>query len=603
MIINTSIKVKNYKCFGDEEQGFEKIYPLNIIIGKNNSGKSSLIDLIQHSFGDNEKLLNIENGFTKCIVNFQLNPEVIENVATNYAIQQGRIDAKDSWLESIKTILLNSNETDSIKLYIENNGNVEFITNANILGQFRDAFYIFLINFFRTKKFRRINAERDILKEMFREKIELNENGSGATNMIWKYLSIEGFDQNIIKKELLSYINQIVKPDIEFTDITIKEENIENRQGARGEIFFEDKSNSWIALSKMGSGVKTIILVLLNLIVLPEIQSIKRENYVFGFEELENNLHPSLQRRLFNFITEYAEINKCYFFITTHSNIVIDIFSHNKNAQLIHVETRGGNSVAKQVTTHFEQRNVLKDLDFKASDLLLSNGVIWVEGPSDAIYIELLLSLFKTTNENLINFNYCIQPLSTAIWKYAGFTDFDWEKVNFDELQNQIISLAKLNHNHLIVLDKDDNYEDIPPSKNEEFKNKTGQNKAKLIHESMIFANHDETNLENNHGESKDGKLLFWINDGTFETYLEHFIVNKGKEFSKYFSKHKTLNYFEKKRAGGDHSKSKVELATEIAQFVSNSDCSIYDLAPKGSDLLSKVEKLVMTIKSWNEVK
>lgn len=37
MILDNSIKVKNYKCFGDEEQGFEKIFPINIIIGRNNS--------------------------------------------------------------------------------------------------------------------------------------------------------------------------------------------------------------------------------------------------------------------------------------------------------------------------------------------------------------------------------------------------------------------------------------------------------------------------------------------------------------------------------------------------------------------------------------
>src|SRR5262245_48992038 len=43
------IKISNYKCFGDEKCGYEKILPINLIIGRNNSGKSSLIDLIAYT--------------------------------------------------------------------------------------------------------------------------------------------------------------------------------------------------------------------------------------------------------------------------------------------------------------------------------------------------------------------------------------------------------------------------------------------------------------------------------------------------------------------------------------------------------------------------
>ncbi len=43
-----SVKIKGYKCFKDEFAGFDKIMPVNIIIGRNNSEKSTLIDLIEH---------------------------------------------------------------------------------------------------------------------------------------------------------------------------------------------------------------------------------------------------------------------------------------------------------------------------------------------------------------------------------------------------------------------------------------------------------------------------------------------------------------------------------------------------------------------------
>ena len=41
-----SIKIKNYKCF-IEPEGFDEIKRMNIIIGRNNSGKSSLLDVIE----------------------------------------------------------------------------------------------------------------------------------------------------------------------------------------------------------------------------------------------------------------------------------------------------------------------------------------------------------------------------------------------------------------------------------------------------------------------------------------------------------------------------------------------------------------------------
>ncbi len=44
-----SIKVKNFKCFGENPQGFEVIKPMNLIIGRNNSGKSSLLDMIEYA--------------------------------------------------------------------------------------------------------------------------------------------------------------------------------------------------------------------------------------------------------------------------------------------------------------------------------------------------------------------------------------------------------------------------------------------------------------------------------------------------------------------------------------------------------------------------
>ena len=51
LLERVSVKAANFKCFGDS-QGFERILPINVIIGRNNSGKSSLLDFIA-SVSDN----------------------------------------------------------------------------------------------------------------------------------------------------------------------------------------------------------------------------------------------------------------------------------------------------------------------------------------------------------------------------------------------------------------------------------------------------------------------------------------------------------------------------------------------------------------------
>ncbi|NOQ23646.1 MAG: AAA family ATPase [Candidatus Aegiribacteria sp.] len=43
---NLSIWISNFKCFRDEPQGLTRILPVNVIIGRNNSGKSALLDMV-----------------------------------------------------------------------------------------------------------------------------------------------------------------------------------------------------------------------------------------------------------------------------------------------------------------------------------------------------------------------------------------------------------------------------------------------------------------------------------------------------------------------------------------------------------------------------
>ena len=100
-------------------------------------------------------------------------------------------------------------------------------------------------------------------------------------------------------------------------------------------------------------------------------------------------------RRLFKYIEEFAVNNNCYFFITTHSNVVIDLFSNSPNAQIVHV-THNGKYGRSCTIGSFDGHNfILDDIGAKASDLLQANGIIWLEGPSDRLYFNKWVELFS----------------------------------------------------------------------------------------------------------------------------------------------------------------------------------------------------------------
>ena len=42
-----SIHFKGYSCFKEDWAGFDTIKPINVVIGRNNSGKSHLLDLVE----------------------------------------------------------------------------------------------------------------------------------------------------------------------------------------------------------------------------------------------------------------------------------------------------------------------------------------------------------------------------------------------------------------------------------------------------------------------------------------------------------------------------------------------------------------------------
>lgn len=305
--------------------------------------------------------------------------------------------------------------------------------------------------------FRRLLADRDIRPEVPVNELNLSPDGAGATNIVRRYLvtSNARYPRELIQTSLLAGLNEIFGQDGHFTEIQVRHhdekpegapEDWEKYQGS-WEIYLGEEKKGLIPLSSSGSGLKTVILVLLNLLVMPEVMGKPREKFTFAFEELENNLHPALQRRLLQYIEEYAVREKAVVFITTHASASLDLFGVSKNAQIIHVTHDGESARATTVSAHFDHLGVISELGAKPSDLLQANGIIWVEGPSDCIYINRWLDLY--TNGRLQ------EGRDYQCAFYGGSLLARTQFTSPEEAERELVNLFRVNPNIVVVCDGD----------------------------------------------------------------------------------------------------------------------------------------------------
>jgi hypothetical protein len=177
--------------------------------------------------------------------------------------------------------------------------------------------------------------------------------------------------------------------------------------------------------------------------LIPKLNDIKLSDIIFGFEELENNMHPAMLRRLCHYIEEQSKEKGFTYFLTTHSNVLIDLFHKNKEAQIVHVNHNDGKSHCRLIENSPDSNALLDDLGVKASDILQANGIIWVEGPSDRVYLNKWIELWL---DGKYEEGYHYQILFTGGTILAHFTASDILG---------LISILKTNRNAAILMDRD----------------------------------------------------------------------------------------------------------------------------------------------------
>lgn len=433
------IKVSNYKCFGNDPQGFEGLPSVSVVIGKNNTGKSALLDILELS---NKKAaeINANEQFTnsaKLHISKILNKPEVEQVFQ----KGGSVGIINPFNYGQKEVLGTRGG-----FYIDANGktNHDFAEgkHSKEVSHLIKEVTLRFQNPFTNKKIVRLLADRNISRQSDKNETTVKPSGEGATNIIQRFVNQETLNRKIVEVDLLNELNKIFKPDGWFEHIFVQQ------RGSTWEIFLEEKEKGLVSISNSGSGLKTIILVLIYTILLPEAMHTSRSNFIYLLEELENNLHPGLQRRLLNYIKQYSEEHHCNFILTTHSNVFIDVFAHDDESQIVHVFKDGDKTVSKLIDGFGDKKGILDDLDVRASDLLQSNCVIWVEGPSDRVYINHFINLWSEGALKEGTHYQCVFSGGSLLANYTIDEDLSPEQINALLVNKNVIFLMDSDRNN-----------------------------------------------------------------------------------------------------------------------------------------------------------
>lgn len=83
--------------------------------------------------------------------------------------------------------------------------------------------------------------------------------------MIQAYLNLASLPSDKVRRDILTGLNKIMSGEATFNNIIVQ--NVNDNEDPLWEVFLEEEEKGMVALSASGSGLRTILLVLVNLIL------------------------------------------------------------------------------------------------------------------------------------------------------------------------------------------------------------------------------------------------------------------------------------------------------------------------------------------------
>lgn len=181
-------------------------------------------------------------------------------------------------------------------------------------------------------------------------------------------------------------------------------------------------------LSSLGTGVEQSLIIGLASFGFP--------GKLVLIDEPELHLHPRAQKRVMTYL---SAVEDSRFVIATHSAACLDAV----DADVLHVFENGGGSASVSVTGNLERFRAVRDLGHSPSELIQTRFAIWVEGPSDRVYINHWIQAVEPEFKEGID--YSVLFYGGRILSHHGF----------DDVEADLVRAVSLSRNFAVVIDSD----------------------------------------------------------------------------------------------------------------------------------------------------
>ena len=201
---------------------------------------------------------------------------------------------------------------------------------------------------------------------------------------------------------------------------------------------------------EVGTGYTMLYILLMEIV--------RKKRDVIIIDEIESHLQPGLIKVLINIIRNNGDSQ---FIVSTHSPTVIE--AAEENDHIFRFSKKGGhcqieNFFRRDVT---KMREVCNQLGVVPGDVLLSNVIIWVEGPSEIFWIRSLLKAYieEKKIEEALSCN-IIEGLHYSILMTGGNSishlSFSEEEILTEDLEeDQFLNVLRVNPNPFVIIDSD----------------------------------------------------------------------------------------------------------------------------------------------------